>query len=329
MRQAARPFLTEEARIVYWTEAWESAIVHAARRVASNRRLFYGLRLTALTSTITVPSLVGIDLSDTVTDKVIWLTFILSLVAALSTMITTLFRFGDRWLMFRNLSNELMSAGWALVNSSASDSAKAWAKFTAATNAARSDYNTTYETAVILAAPPSAGGSQRQIDMAAERVEEAVHTALIPPPLVSFSGAIGVSLTNARLADDADGRRVWRVHRNRECQLTVLVETGLGPLSNGPAALSDTPGLQAWEPLEIRGGRSADSVEMDVVVDAPLLEVASAREHFECATTDGFAAYESVIRATEVGHYDLHVALLSAGRVIQAIPVEIVVTGDQ
>lgn len=325
MHDAAQPFLTDAARKAYWYREWEFSVVYAATGAIRNRRWFSGVRLAAVISVITLPPLVGLNLFGNGDRAVRWLTFALSLVAALSTAIMAFFRFGDRWVICRRLSDELMSAGWALVNSTAADPAKAWVTFNAATDAAKSDYNTAYETAV-SAAPD---GSQRHIDMTAERIEEAVQAALVPPPLVSFSGAMGLSLTNARPTDDADGRRVWSLPRNRECQLTVVVETGLGPLIDGPAALSHTPGLQAWELLEVRGGRRADSVDVEVVVDAPFLEVASTRGLFQCPTTGGSATYESALRATEAGHYDLSVALLSAGRVIQAVPVEIVVAGDR
>jgi hypothetical protein len=158
MRSAAQPFLTDEARKVYWAKGWELTVVHAAIRVESNRKQFYGLRLTAICSAITVPSLVGLNLSGTGGTAVRWLTFALSLIAALSTAILTLFRFGDRWLMYRALSNGLMSAGWDLINGPDNDPAAAWTKFTAATETAKASYNAAYQTAVILAAESKADG---------------------------------------------------------------------------------------------------------------------------------------------------------------------------
>jgi hypothetical protein len=153
MRNAATPFLTNQARKTYWTEAWELNVVHAATRVEGNRKEFYGLRLVAIISAITVPSLVGLNLSGTGGTAVRWLTFTLSLIAALSTAIVALFRFADRWLMYRTFSNSLMDAGWALINSTEPDQ-QAWSRFTAATEAAMASYNTTYSRAVILAAEP-------------------------------------------------------------------------------------------------------------------------------------------------------------------------------
>jgi len=151
MRFAAHPFLTSEARKAYWAKSWESGVVHAAKRVESNRKEFYGLRIMAVSSAIIVPSLVGLNLSGAGGSAVRWLTFALSLIAALSTAILTLFRFGERWLMYRALSNSLMSAGWTLVNNADTDP-EAWARFTAATDAAKARYNSSYQTVVIQAA---------------------------------------------------------------------------------------------------------------------------------------------------------------------------------
>ena len=157
MRNAAKPFLTDEAKKVYWAEAWELNVMRAATRVESNRKQFYGLRLAAIISAITVPSLVGLNLAGTGGTAVRWLTFTLSLIAALSTAIITLFRFADRWLMYRTLSNSLMSAGWTLITSP-EPGPQAWTRFTTATDTAQANYNATYQRAVILAAEPKTNG---------------------------------------------------------------------------------------------------------------------------------------------------------------------------
>ena len=155
MRHAAQPFLVDEGRKAYWAKAWELSVVYAATRVESNRKQFYGLRLAAIISGITVPSLVGLNLAGTGGTAVRWLTFGLSLIAALSAAIIALFRFADRWLMYRALCNSLLSAGWSLVGSPDTDP-QAWPRFTAATDAAKARYNATYQTAIILAAEPKA-----------------------------------------------------------------------------------------------------------------------------------------------------------------------------
>jgi hypothetical protein len=155
----------------HWSQVWELEIIRAALLVVSNRRLTYGFRLTAISSAIIVPSLVALNLSGTGGTAVRWLTFSLSLVAALSTAILTLFRFGNRWLMYRTLSNELINAGWAMVNSPHTDLDKPWSAFTAATNAAISRYNVEYAAEVITAAQPK---SDNQSDGRAEHAPPAV-----------------------------------------------------------------------------------------------------------------------------------------------------------
>ncbi len=170
MHGAAKPFLTRDARVAYWSQVWELGIIRAALRVESNRKQTYSFRLTAISSAIIVPSLVGLNLSGTGGTAVRWLTFSLSLVAALSTAILTLFRFGNRWLMYRTLSNELINAGWALVNSRDTDLDKPWSAFTTATNAAISRYNVEYAAEVITAAQPK---SDNQSDGQAEHTPAA------------------------------------------------------------------------------------------------------------------------------------------------------------
>jgi hypothetical protein len=157
MHGAAEPFLTSDARVAYWSQVWELEVIRASLRVESNRKQTYSFRLTAISSAIIVPSLVALNLSGTGGTAVRWLTFSLSLVAALSTAILTLFRFGNRWLMYRTLSNELLNTGWAMVNSPHADLDKPWFAFTAATNATISRYNVEYAAEVITAAQPKSG----------------------------------------------------------------------------------------------------------------------------------------------------------------------------
>jgi hypothetical protein len=175
MHRAAQPFLNSDVRVAFWTQVWELEGIRAARRVKSNRKQFYGFRLTAVISAIVVPSLVGLNLSGTGGSAVRWLTFSLSLVAALSTAVLTLFRFGDRWLMYRTLSSELLNAGWTLVNSPHTDLNKPWSGFYAATNSAISRYNAEYATEVITAAQPKSG-SQSDGEADGERTADSAKT---------------------------------------------------------------------------------------------------------------------------------------------------------
>jgi histone H3/H4 len=154
--QAAAPFLTDDGKKAYWAE-WEVRIAHAATLTERNRKQVNVLRIAAITSAITVPALVGLDLSGTGGMAVRWLTFAVSLITALSIAITTLFRSADRWLMYRTLHSGLIGAGWALINSAPGDR-QAWSRFTAETSAAIARYDAAYQAAVIQVAqatPPA------------------------------------------------------------------------------------------------------------------------------------------------------------------------------
>jgi hypothetical protein len=157
MHTAAGAFFTNEAREAGWSK-WRDTVVMADRNVAINKRAFYSLRIVVLISAITVPSLVGLNLSGTGGLVVRWLTFGFSLVAAILTSILTLYRLGERWLMYRKLKEDLMKIGWTLVESSGvstQEAPRAWGSFLSATDKVVAEYNKTYETTVIQTAQSS------------------------------------------------------------------------------------------------------------------------------------------------------------------------------
>jgi hypothetical protein len=161
MQKAIQPLLTGNlVRTARW-EDWKYNLLHAAWREKGNKSGFYHLRLVALVAGIAVPSLVGLNLAGTGGSVVRWLTFGLSLVAAIATGVIALYRIGDRWLMYRRLMDNLTAIGYTLVDSYSTNPEQeqtAWAKFTEATDQALADYNRTYEAAVIQVA--QSGSSQ-------------------------------------------------------------------------------------------------------------------------------------------------------------------------
>jgi hypothetical protein len=161
MRKVAELFLTDAGRLAYWSVRWEAHVVFAAGRVTSNRKPFYMLRLVAISSSVIVPSLVGLNLSGTGGVWVRWLTFGLSLVAALSTAVLALFRFGDRWFLYRSLQDDLLVAGWELIGKAPSPESEAWSVFVASTEAAIARYTGAYESEVIAAARPKDAGAPK------------------------------------------------------------------------------------------------------------------------------------------------------------------------
>ena len=161
MQEAIQPLLDDDKVKNSRWEDWKYNLIHATWRERGNKRTFYRLRIVSLTSAITVPSLVGLNLAGTGGGVVRWLTFALSLVAAIATGILTLYRTGDRWLMYRRLMDDLMSIGYTLMDRFGANSQhalQAWEAFTSGTDRAIADYNKTYEAAVIHVA--QSGSSQ-------------------------------------------------------------------------------------------------------------------------------------------------------------------------
>jgi hypothetical protein len=87
---------------VLWMEA-------AAQRT---RTRYYALRLTTIVGAVIVPALVSINAVGGTKAAITWLTFVVSLVVALSAAVEGFFRFGDRWRHYRSLVEELKSEGW-------------------------------------------------------------------------------------------------------------------------------------------------------------------------------------------------------------------------
>lgn len=156
MKTALSPLLTDKAKDAYWSE-WEYHVVDSALSVGTDKKAYYSLRTIALISSITVPSLVGLNLSGTGGTVVRWLTFAFGLVTAITTGMLTLYRLDDRWLMYRKLNQDLIKIGWTLVDNSGTDPKKAWESFTKATDKAMTDYNNTYAHAVIQTSVSATG----------------------------------------------------------------------------------------------------------------------------------------------------------------------------
>jgi len=152
MHNAVQDLLSEnKSRQASWHE-WQYQLLHAAQQQSARKKEFYRMRLIAVVSAITVPSLVGLNLSATGGAVVRWITFALSLVAAVSTAFLALYRLGDRWFMYRKLRDDLLKAGWDLVNYPRTEHEKGWEAFIAATGAAIDQYNATYGKVIIGAA---------------------------------------------------------------------------------------------------------------------------------------------------------------------------------
>lgn len=283
LHEAARPFLADPAREIYWNAEWESVVVRATAEAESNRKRFHALRATALISTITLPALFIFNLSGTSSITGRWLTFILSLIAAASTVMILFFRFGDRWFLYQKLSNDLMSAVWDLINSPAPGSDAAWLTFTLATKEAKSDFGTTYKTTIVAAAQPP---TDRSVGALNASVRAAVKDAFSGPELVDFEGWLGIEVT------DAEGARV-PVTEDREVPLRAgqrynLVVTIATERPSGVVSL-----------LRTTGGIKAPTVEFSVVLDSDDPEVRQPAQVVAVHTYEGSASAQFTFETRE------------------------------
>lgn len=159
MRAAARAVLSvSRQRQTYWSVRWQVNVLRANKNLRRTRKQFYALQVVAVCASVIVPSLIGLNLSDTGGVVVRWVTFALGLVAALSTAMLALFHFRDRWFLYRNLQEELLAAGWVLINRPGPTAAD-WTAFVKATESAITRYNAAYDSEVIPATSPQGGGN--------------------------------------------------------------------------------------------------------------------------------------------------------------------------
>ncbi|CUS38671.1 conserved hypothetical protein [Candidatus Nitrospira nitrificans] len=70
------------------------------------------LRLATIIGGVIVPALVSLNVGDDVTSLIKTLTFIVSLVVALSAAVEEFFRYGERWRHYRRMTESLKSEGW-------------------------------------------------------------------------------------------------------------------------------------------------------------------------------------------------------------------------
>jgi hypothetical protein len=83
--------------------------------VEEQQRLLLRLRFLAVTSSVIVPTLVGLDVPQRFEPWFRIAAVVLGLVAALSVALLQLFRFGEKWRTYRSAARRLLSEGWYFV----------------------------------------------------------------------------------------------------------------------------------------------------------------------------------------------------------------------
>ena len=75
-------------------------------------RWYYILRLTTIIGGVIVPALVSLNVGDGAAAAIQTMTFVVSLVVALSAAVEEFFHYGERWRHYRRTVELLKSEGW-------------------------------------------------------------------------------------------------------------------------------------------------------------------------------------------------------------------------
>jgi hypothetical protein len=102
----------------YMRGRWLDQVLWMERKAETTKQKYYWLRLITIVGGVIVPALVSLNLSGRETSSVGWVTFIISLMVALSAAVEEFFHYGERWRHYRRTVEELKSAGWEFFQSS-------------------------------------------------------------------------------------------------------------------------------------------------------------------------------------------------------------------
>ena len=106
-------FQLGEDRRHFISSRWLENVVWMEGAAQQARTRYFALRLTTIIGAVIVPALVSINAVGGSKAAITWITFVVSLVVALSAAVEGFFRFGDRWRHYRSLVEELKTEGWS------------------------------------------------------------------------------------------------------------------------------------------------------------------------------------------------------------------------
>ena len=90
---------------------WLGQLQWMDQRARSNRNFHYILRLITIVGSVSIPALVGLNLSVDMNRAI----FMVSLAVALSAGLDEFFRFGERWRHYRATTELLQTEGWRFI----------------------------------------------------------------------------------------------------------------------------------------------------------------------------------------------------------------------
>lgn len=166
--------------------------------------------------------------------------------------------------------------------------------------------------------------ADRIVQLVATRMSGQIRQPADPPPPAAFVGLLGVGIAGARDTTAATDSPSWQIRTGSTCDLAVLVATGQSYYSSDGRSLPPLPGVSIWREVAVKSGVAAPTVELELVIDAPFVRIPVARTTAAVPVENGRVPHRTTLRCDQPGRYDLRVALYSAGRLVQALPIEII-----
>lgn len=91
---------------------WLEQVIWMDEKAWDSVRWYYILRLTTIIGGVIVPALVSLNVGDGAAAAIQTMTFVVSLVVALSAAVEEFFHYGERWRHYRRMTESLKSEGW-------------------------------------------------------------------------------------------------------------------------------------------------------------------------------------------------------------------------
>lgn len=99
---------------------WLELVIWMDEKAQESVWWYRRLRLATIIGGVIVPALVSLNFSSEVQGLIQAITFIVSLVVAMSAAVEEFFRYGERWRHYRRMTESLKSEGWQFLQLSGS-----------------------------------------------------------------------------------------------------------------------------------------------------------------------------------------------------------------
>ncbi|HLO87224.1 MAG TPA: DUF4231 domain-containing protein [Nostocaceae cyanobacterium] len=97
----------------FLTNRWLDQMLWMEGQAGKARNRYYRLRLVTIIGGVILPALVSLNISSSqARELLVWMTFILSQVVAISAAIEEFFHYGERWRHYRRTAESLKAQAW-------------------------------------------------------------------------------------------------------------------------------------------------------------------------------------------------------------------------